>query len=473
MNDYDIAVIGAGPGGYIAALKAAEQGARVAVIEAKQWGGTCLNQGCIPSKALLASAELLHKIRHADAMGVRVGGAVSFDWPAIQKRKDKTLATLRAGIRSLLTSRKVDMIEGRGVLSGPGAIAVTDADGSERTLRSAKTILATGSVPIRPPAWPDDPNRVCTTDEALHWRNLPRKLLIAGGGVIGAEFACMMQAFDVDVTVVEMKDRLIPEMDGTSGRTLASILAKRGVAIILDSKIDALTLAGEKVQAEMPGKEPLAFDRVLVAIGRRPNTENTGLDTVGIETDRRGFVPVDDTMRTAAKDVYCIGDANGRVLLAHAASAQAVTAVCDALGREPEPAGPIPWAVYTFPEAAGVGMTAEQAVARGHGVRIGTFPLGFLGKAMAAGETDGAVKVVADHETDALLGVHMLGHNATEIIGAAMALMTAGGKARDLGRMIFPHPTLGEALKEAAEDAHGCALHLPPRKRVRKAAASA
>ncbi len=463
---FDIVVIGSGPGGYVSALKAAQLGASVAVIEQHPFfGGTCLNWGCIPSKALLATAEMLHTIARAGAMGVSVGGEVSFDWSAVQKRKDKIVAKLRGGIKHLFAARKITTFPGRGVLSGPGKVVVTGAEGNVQELSAGKVILAVGSTPARIPGWPDDPKLVCTSDESLHWKNLPRRLLIVGGGVIGCEFACMMQPMGVEVHIVEMLPRLLPEMDADLAGAIAPLFRNRNIGVHVATKVESLETTQHDVRAVLSNGETISIDRVLVATGRRPATENLGLETVGIETDR-GFVRVNDAMETAAENVYCIGDANGRCLLAHAASAQGVVAAEHALGQDARFDAPIPWAVYTFPEIAGVGLTEQQALEAALPIRIGTFPLGHLGKAMAGGHEEGFVKVVRHRQTDALLGVHIFGHNATEMIHTAVATIGQQGTAGDLAEMIFAHPTLSEGIKEAAEDALGAALHLPPRKVV-------
>jgi len=464
---YDIAVIGSGPGGYIAALKAGQMGATVAVVEkAAHVGGTCLNYGCIPSKALLASAQLLHHVRHADALGVTVEGKVGFDWTKIQQRKDKILMTLRGGVRSLLKARKVTLYSGRGVLDGAGRVAVHGDGAAAEAFTASKIILAVGSQPSRIPGWPTDPQRVCTSDEALHWPELPKRLLIVGGGVIGCEFACMMQPFGVEVTVVEMLPRLLPEMDAHLADALAKIMAGRGIKVHTGAKVEDLAVTGDEVRATLSGGEQIAVDKVLVATGRRPNTAEIGLESVGLTVDR-GFVRVDDTMATPAKDIYCIGDANGRCLLAHAASAHGVVAVENALGHARTFADPVPWCVYTFPEIAGVGLTQQQATDAGLPVAIGSFPMGHLGKAMAVGDTDGFVKVIRHRGDGSLLGVHMIGHNVTEVIASAGALLHQKVAVRDVAETVFAHPTISEALKEAAEDALGMALHLPPRKLLR------
>ena len=462
---YDIAVIGSGPGGYIAALKAAQMGARAAVVEKEHLGGTCLNYGCIPSKALLASAELMHRIAHAGQFGVEAGGKASCNWGKVQSRKDKIVDTLRRGIQSLLAARKVGLYRGRGVLNGPGKIAVTRDDGADR-ITAEKVILAFGSVPSRIPGFPDDPQRVCTSDEALHWKDLPRRLLIVGGGAIGCEFACMMAAFGVEVSLVEMLPSLLPNMDADLGAALEKILAKRGIQIFTDAKVENLSVTGEAISATRSGGKMMEVDRLLVATGRRANTSDVGLETVGLQTDR-GFLRVDDRMATPVKDHYCIGDANGRCLLAHAASAQGVVAVANALGGGRSFDLPVPEAVYTFPEVAAVGLTPQRAKAEGIPVAVGLFPMGHLGKAMAVGETEGFVKVLRHRESGALLGVHMLGHNVTECIAAAGAMLGQKVAVGDVAETVIAHPTMSEALKEAAGDALGMALHLPPRKVLR------
>ena len=466
MSDqYDITVIGTGPGGYIAALKAAQLGAKVAVVEkSPHLGGTCLNNGCIPSKALLASAELLHEIEHAGEMGVTVAGPAGADWPAIQKRKDKTLRKLRGGIGALFKARGVDLHKGTGRLAGPGTVNVTDAKGKTTSLTSDKIILAVGSTPARIPSWPSDPSVVCTSDEALHWDTLPESLLIVGGGVIGCEFACMLQPMGVAVTVVEMMPRLLPEMDAELGPAMQAILESRGITCHVDTRVEKLTADSNGVKATLGNGESVAADRVLLAIGRSPATGDVGLETVGIETSERGFVRVDDTMSTSAEGVYCIGDATGRCLLAHAASAHGVAAARNALGEETSFQAPIPWAVYTFPEIAGVGFTESAAREKGLPISVGKFPIGHLGKAMAVGETEGFAKVIRHRETDELLGVHLMGHNVTEIVAVAGAMLHTRASTHDLAETVFAHPTISESVKEAAEDALSAALHLPPRK---------
>jgi dihydrolipoamide dehydrogenase len=467
-NDhFQIAVIGGGPGGYVAALKAGQMGAKVALIEKGHLGGTCLNVGCIPSKALLASAELLHHIRHAGEMGIDVGGEVSVNWKKVQERKDKIITTLRGGIKGLLNARKAKLYAGTAKLNGQGKIVIA-GNGNQNEITADKIILATGSTPARIPGWPTDANYVCTSDEALHWSELPKSLLIIGGGVIGCEFACTMQAFGVEVTVVEMLPRLLVNLEGMVGDAMRKTFEKRGMKILCGVKIEELKISGERILARLSNGETIMASKALVSTGRRPVTSELGLDSVGISLDR-GFIRVNDRMETGKQGYYCIGDANGRTQLAHAASAHGVVAVENALGHTREFAAPIPSCVYTFPEVGAVGITTEEAQALNIPIAVGHFPLSFLGKAMAVNDTEGFARVLRHRETGVLLGVHMLGHNATEGIMAAASLLHQKATVRELAETVFAHPTIAEAIKEAAEDALYEGLHMPPRKITRVA----
>lgn len=462
---YQIAVIGGGPGGYVAALRAGQMGAKVAVIEKNHLGGTCLNHGCIPSKALLASAELLHHIRHAGELGVKVAGPVTLDWGKVQGRKDKVLAALRGGIKGLLTARKAAILSGTAKLNGLGKIVI-EKDGAKIEITAGKVILAAGSIPARIPGWPTDVNLVCTSDEALHWKELPKSLLIVGGGVIGCEFACMMQAFGVGVTVVEMLPKLLPNLEGVVADALQKSFEKRGIKVFTNVKIEELKAEGDGIAARLANGQTIKAGKALVSVGRRPATADLGLDSVGITTDR-GFVRVNERMEAPAKGYYAIGDMNGRCLLAHAASAHGVVAVENALGDGHEFAAPVPNCVYTFPEIGSVGLTSEEAAKKGLPIAVGHFPLSFLGKAMTANDTEGFARVIRHRETGELLGVHVIGHNATEVIAAAGTMLHQKASVKELAEVVFAHPTISESIKEAAEDAMHEALHMPPRKIAR------
>jgi len=316
------------------------------------------------------------------------------------------------------------------------------------------------------PGWPTDRELVCTSDESLHWKTLPKSLLIVGGGVIGCEFACMMQPFGVKVTVVEMLPKLLPNLDYQLGDALEKILSKRGIQCFTNVKIEELTAADGGIKARLSNGQIIEAEKALVATGRRPSTKDIGLETVGLTGDR-GFVRVNDRMETAVKGYYCIGDANGRCLLAHAASAHGIVAVENALGHDRKFDAPVPGCVYTFPEIGTVGLSQEECKAKDLPISIGNFPLAFLGKAMAVGDTEGFVKTIRHRETGQLLGIHMLGHNATECIAAAGALLHHKASVQEVAEVVFAHPTISEAIKESAEDALWMALHLPPRKIMR------
>jgi dihydrolipoamide dehydrogenase len=468
---YELLVIGAGPGGYVAALKAAQLDARVAIVEKRHLGGTCLNYGCIPSKALLSSAEMLHSVRHANKWGVKVGSEVGFDWAEITAHKNKIIRKLRGGIASLLKGRAVAHLAGNARFDGPGRVVVTSADGGDQLVTADKIIIATGSAPMRIPGWPDDPAIVCTSDEAVHWADLPKRLLIVGGGVIGCEFACMMQSFGVAVTIVELMPRILPTLDADLGAELLKVFRGRGIVCHLDTKVEELRVAGAAISARLSSGEVLEVDRVLVATGRRPNTESLELNRAGIRTNPRGFVEVNDRLESSVAGIYAIGDVNGQNMLAHAASAQGVAAAENALGKAKPFDAAIPSAVYTFPEVAAVGMTEQEARDARLPIATGRFPIGHLGKALAARHPDGFVKMIRHRETNELLGAHMIGHNATECIAAVTALIQQKATLRDAVETVWAHPTISESIKEAAEDALGVGLHLPPRKVMRVAAA--
>jgi dihydrolipoamide dehydrogenase len=462
---FQIAVIGSGPGGYVAAIKAAQMGATVAVIEKHYLGGTCLNYGCIPSKALLASAELMHKIKNAGPLGINIDGTVSFDWPKIQQRKDKVVAKLRGGIKGLFGSGNIKLYQAEAKFEAKGKLHLLDKNGQSLQITADNIIIASGSMPARIPNWPSDAQFICTSEEALHWKELPKRLIIVGGGVIGCEFACMMSEFAVDVTIVEMLENLLPEMETALGQALAEIFKKRNIKIFTGAKVERLEIKEGVVRATISGGQSIEADKVLVATGRKPNTQELGLENIGLKTNS-GFIKVNDRMQTAVKGVYCIGDANGRCLLAHAASAQGVTAVENALGHQKDFELPVPNAVYTFPEIASVGITAKQAAEQKIPVSTGQFPIGYLGKAMAIGEDAGFVKVIRHSDDGTLLGVHIIGHNATEVIESAAAMLGKKAGADELAEMVFAHPTIGEAVKEAAEDSFQRAIHLPLKKAV-------
>ena len=465
----EVIVVGAGPAGYVAALEAAHHGAHVTIVEkSDHLGGTCLNFGCIPSKALLASAELMHRMEQAQTLGIHLPGRPQIDWPAIQNRKNKIVHELRGGIRQLLRAAKVGTEMGTAKLAGPGLVAVHSPAG-EKVLRASQIILAPGSRPALLPGLTADGVRVGTTDTALHWESLPSSLLIIGGGVIGVEFACLMQALGVQVHVVEKRPGILSEMDADLGKEMRQILTRRGnadwgtrgVEFHLGQEIEKVKVTDKDVVVRLGGGKEIRAERVLVAVGRRPVTEELGLASVGLST-QNGYLSVGEDMR-AGPGIFCVGDANGRCQLAQAASAQGKVAARNAVGGRETLTGPVPFAVYSFPEIASVGLTEEECRQTGKKIAVGRFSLSGLGKARVVGETAGFVKVIRSEEDHSLLGVHTLGHNAVEFITAALPLVRQKARAEELGSLIFPHPSMSESLAEAADDSYGRALHLPMR----------
>jgi dihydrolipoamide dehydrogenase len=391
-------------------------------------------------------------------MGIDLGGEPSVNWSALLKRKNKILEGQRKGLHFLFGKRNIEFIEGTASFSAPGRIEL--AGKSPRTVEAEKVIIATGSRPARIPAWPVG-ERVVTSDEALDWTELPASLLIVGGGVIGCEFACMLAEFGVQVTIVEMLPQLITGMDEELAGSLLKVFKKRGIVCHLETQVKQVEEGATAVKAVLSNGTIIEAEKMLVSVGRRPNTENLGLDKIGVETER-GFIPVNDRMETKVAGHYAIGDVNGRILLAHAASAMGLVAVENALGGKRESIAPVPWCVYTFPEIGGVGITEKQARDRGIPISVGAFPFMALGKAQAYGDTEGYVKVLRNRETDAILGIHAIGHGATEFIAAAGVLLHKKATAHEVEQMVFAHPTMSEAIREAVEVSTFAGLHLPP-----------
>ncbi len=464
MPDYDVLLIGSGPGGYVAAIHAARSGARVAIIEQKatEWGGTCLNWGCIPTKALVQSAEVLKMVRRAAEFGVRVPGQPEADWAAMQARKDRVVTGMRQGVQGLLRANGVEMIVARGVLAGPGRVT---ADGRELSARSV--ILAPGSVPARPPI--PGAELALTSDDILGLQEVPRSLVVIGGGVVGMEFAGLFSLLGTQVTVIEMLDQLLSPLDPDVAGRFQKLMEKRGVGFRLGVAVQAVERDGAGFKVLFGGGQARG-EVVLVATGRRPNTADMGLEATGVELNR-GAIRVDRHLRTSVEGVYAIGDATAISMLAHAASYQGEVAVHNALGEHLVSADStaIPGCIYTDPEIAYVGMSEAQARAAGGEVRVGSFPFSALGRAMVLGETEGLVKVVADGD-GYLLGVTIMGPRATDLIAEAVLGLHQGITAAELAHAVHAHPTLPEAMFEAALDVYGRAVHVAPRKRPAAAA---
>ena len=458
---HDLVVIGGGPGGYVAAIRAAQRGLSAAVVErAPKLGGTCLRVGCIPSKALLESSHKYEEATHdLAAHGVQVGG-VTLDLATLMQRKDEVVSTLAKGIEALLKKHKVARYAGTGRLAGPGKVAVTAADGSVTTLEAPRVILAVGSVPVVLPGIAADGDRVGTSTEALAFPEVPAHLVVIGGGYIGLELGSVWRRLGSRVTVLEYADRILPGIDGDIAAEALTLFRKQGLDIRLGVKVTSARADGAGCLVEIEGGEPIRCDRVLAATGRRPATDDVGLETVGIQTDRRGFIPVDDQFRTSAAGVWAIGDCIPGPMLAHKAEEDGV-ACADGMtgGWAHVDYDLVPAVVFTHPEIAAVGRTEEQLAAAGVNFKKGVFPFRANGRARTLGDTTGKVKVLADATSDRVLGVHIIGPEAGNLVAEAAAAMSFGATAEDIARVCHAHPTLPEALKEAALAVAGQAIH--------------
>ncbi len=459
-----LTIIGSGPGGYVAAIRAAQLGVKVTVVEEAEVGGTCLNWGCIPTKTLLASAESLVHARHAADMGVNAGCEVDFDLSKIRERKDKVVATQVKGIRDLLKRNGVNLIHSRGSLLSGDVVRSVQKDGTTQDIRSDSVIIATGSRPARLPGIPYDGERVITSDEAVQMKTVPKSLLIVGAGVIGCEFAFIYRALGAEVTIVEMMEHAVSTEDREISELIERELKKAKIKLLVKERVERVAPSGNGVTVALSGGRELQVEQVLVSIGRSFNAENIGLEDVGIERGRRGEIPVNDRMETAVKGVYAIGDVTGKVLLAHVASRQGIVAVENIMGGDERmDYDSIPAAIFTMPEIGSVGLREQDAAARGISVKTGRFQYRGLGKAHAMGEIAGLFKVVADAGNDKVLGVHICGAHASDLVHEGALAIRMGATSRQLGTMIHAHPTLAEGLMEAMEDVHGSAVHGMPR----------
>ena len=465
MSDtsFDLVVIGSGPGGYIAAIRAAQLGMRVACVEKdSSLGGTCLNIGCIPSKALLDSSERYYQATHdLGAHGIQIG-ALSLDLARMQTRKQTVVKALTKGVAGLFRKHKITSITGLGRLA-PGLRVEVSGD-DPQTLTAGKILIATGSVPIELRAAPFDGTRIISSTEALSLAEIPKRLLVIGGGAIGLELGSVWSRLGAEVVVVELLDRLVPGMDRQMAGLLQKSLEKQGLTFRLNTTLQSATVGADGVTAQLAAASGTSEERadvLLVAVGRRPYTDGLGLEAVGLKLDERGRIPVDEHFATAVPGIYAIGDVIPGVMLAHKAEDEGVAAVERMAGL----AGhvnydAIPNVVYTAPELASVGLSEEEAAQRKIRVKTGSFPYIANGRARGMGETDGAVKVIADAATDRVVGVHILGPHASDVIAEAVMAMEFSASAEDIGRTVHAHPTLAEALKEAALAVDGRPLNI-------------
>lgn len=459
MNAYDISVIGSGPGGYIAAIRCAQLGKKVAIIEKyPTLGGTCLNVGCIPSKALLDSSEHYHNAeKNYKAHGIELTG-LRCDFKSMRKRKDKLVSQTTDGVRYLMDKNGIDVYTGWGSFRDATQLQIKKEGGDSVEIQSAKTIIATGSKPSTLPFLPLDKKRVISSTEALDLKEIPKHLLVIGGGAIGLELGSVYRRLGSQVTVIEYADRIIPTMDAALSKELMKCLKKLGFAFELSTQVTGSTVQDDKVHLETRSKKgkPLSFtaDYCLLAVGRKPHTEGLGLERIGVQTDDRGFIGVDEHGQTQRENIYAIGDVTGGAMLAHKAEEEGVAVAEYIDGQKPHiDYNLIPHVVYTWPEVAAVGQTESQLQKAGIAYKSGEFPMRALGRARASGDIAGAIKVLADEKTDEILGVHMIGARAADLIVEAVVAMEFRASAEDIGRICHPHPTYSEAIKEAALDA--------------------
>ena len=462
MSDqvYDVVIVGAGPGGYVSAIRSAQLGLKVAIVERSMMGGVCLNVGCIPTKALLHTADLLEEIHESAKFGVNTSG-VSLDWDASIKNKDGVVKQMTQGVSFLMKKNKVDVIMGAAKLGDRGSVVVTGADGTSSTIATKNTIIATGAKPREIPQVGAifDGERIMSSWQALSMKSIPKSLLIVGAGAIGVEFASMFCTFGSKVTLVEALPRIVPNEDEEISTELTKALSKRGITIMTGAKLQNVAHHGDGVRAVITDAA-----RALIGIGIVPNTKEMGLESRGVTLDQRGFVQVDAMMKTSAEGVYAIGDcAITTPWLAHKSSAEGILAAEAIAGHNPKAInyGIIPACTYCTPEIASVGLTEAKSPEQGYDVKVGKFSFAGNGKATILGQRSGFVKIVAEKKYDAVLGMHLIGPKVTELIAEGALALSHEATAESLMRTIHAHPTLYEALGEAAHAAaEGAAIHM-------------
>jgi dihydrolipoyl dehydrogenase len=467
MADYqqfDLIVIGGGPGGYVAAIRAAQQGAKVALVEAKLMGGSCLNFGCIPTKTLLAGAAVVSKIKRADQYGISVG-AMSIDFSKMTDRKDGVVTGIRTSLEGLIKTDGITIVRGWAKLNGPNEVKVL---GDEPTLlRADKIILATGSEPKNVGAFPFDPPLVHSSTSILELRELPKSLAVVGGGVIGCEAACLYAELGVKVTIIEMLPTILSTEPADNAKAIHKALEAQGIEILTEVMVEGIDKGNGGVKIRLKDREAVSADMALVAIGRTMNTDNLGLDKVGIAVDRMGYIEVNDQMETTAPGIYAIGDITGKYLLAHVASHQGIVAADNAVGKRASMHyNAIPSIVYTHPESGNVGLTLEKAKLAGYDAAVGRFPFSVLGRNLAEIETEGFAQVVIDKKTGVILGAQAVAHEVGTLITEMTTAIANELTVECIEETVHAHPTASEAWLEATLMAAGRPLHLPfPKKK--------
>ena len=457
-HEFDVAVLGGGPGGYECAIRCAQLGLRTALVEARELGGTCLNRGCIPTKALLHGAEIYAEAKAGSDFGLILDG-LTLKYDKLAAYKDDKVKKLVSGIEALEKAHGVEVVRGFGRLAGPNRMDV-----GGRTITYDKLILAMGSAPAKPPV--KGMETAFTSDDVLSATQIPSGAIIIGGGVIGIEFATLFASLGKKVTIIEMMPDILSGCIPEITSKLKALLKKKGVEFILGAKVVEV-VKGRSVKFEKDGKQDERASSVVIACaGRKPMTRDCGLETIGLETDRRGFIEVDDHLRTAVKDVYAIGDITGKIQLAHVASAQGMAAAANCAGKDATMRyDRVPACIYTSPEIAWVGMSEEAAKAAGHEVAVGSFNVAANGRSMVMNETTGLIKLVSDKADGKVLGCQILAPRATDMIAEIAAVLEMGGTVEQLANVIHPHPTVSEIIAEAAHDVEGLCVNAMPRKK--------
>ena len=466
-HQVDAVIIGAGPGGYHAAIRLGQLGKTVICVDRDEIGGVCLNWGCIPTKALLHVGEVIRHIDHAADIGLKVPKA-EVDREGVAKFKTDVVTSNVGGVRTLFKANNVQFMYGDASFKSPTQIVLKKKEGGEDTITAKTVVIATGSAPVDVKAWPRDGEYIINSDDAVQMKRIPKNMLVIGGGVIGLEFATVYTRLGAKVLVIEALSQLLTGTDLEISKTLGRILKKQGVEIMLETKVGKLEKSGKIVKATFNGEgtngkdETREFDMVLVAVGRRPVTDTLNLQAAGLAVDEKGFIAVDQQCRTKVPSIFAIGDVTGQPLLAHRAMKQGVIAAEVIAGDTSAAFDPIaiPNCVYTDPEVATIGLSEEEAKAKGYEVRIGKFPLAASGRARTMNESDGLIKLVADAKTDLLLGMHVVAPQAESLIGEGVIALEMGATLEDIGLSIHPHPTLTESIMDAAEAAHGKAIHI-------------
>jgi dihydrolipoamide dehydrogenase len=458
---FDVVVIGTGPGGYVAAIRAAQLGLRTAVVEKDELGGTCLNWGCIPTKAWIVSAHLFEQIKRAKEFGIEVGEP-RINWGWLLERKQRVVKQLTGGVKTLLQGRQVEILRGVAKLTGAHRVTVALKEGGAAELSADHIIIATGAVATLPPGFKLDDERIITSQEALELSRQPKRLAVLGGGVVGTEFACFFAALGTEVTLIEMLPRLVPAEDDEIAQTLERELKKQKIALHLNTRVEGVKDEPDgAVTLSLAGGKAVTVDTVLVATGRRPNAEGLGLEALGVARGDRGKIVVNDRLQTSVGGLCAIGDVTDIKQLAHFASAQG-KAAAEIIAGHPAQTNwrAVPAATFTTPEIASVGLTEREAVAEGRKLKVGRFPFRAHGRNIADGELAGFVKLIADADTDQVLGAHIIGAKASELIHECALAIAADLNASDLAHAIHAHPTVTETIGEAAEDMEHMAIHI-------------